>query len=442
MKKSSVKPKSTYRALNVRKTDGRRRLRSSSTRDNPLSPIDTLLSGIAEVISADKGEAFFHSLVECLAGSLNARYALVGEIKKDQPGLINTIAVFASGKIVKNFQYAIENAPCHEVIGKEMCFFPDNVQKKFPKDLLLREMDVVSYIGYPLFDSGGCALGLMIVMDKRPMGDVQSVKSLFRIFAVRAASEIERSRTTAVIEDHQKTKIKLLKYQKQLQELSSQMSLIEEREKRRIATELHDCIGQTLALAKIKLGLLSKEVDQDMKGSVKEILQLIEQTIKETRTLTFELSPPILDELGFSQAVQWLIDQFRERYGLHTTLIDDGSEKPFNGNISFFLFQAVRELLINIIKHSESDRATVRLSRHGDVFQISVSDNGIGCPDILQERTGFGLFNIRERMHHINGTFRIQSLPSGGTRVTLEAPFDMGEIHIQGALYENENYTG
>lgn len=433
MKRSSVKPKSGNGAPGVRKTGRMKPRRSSSASRNLLTPVDLLLSDIAEVISAEKGEAFFHALVECLAGALNAPYALVGEIDKDQPLMIHTIAVFASGKIVKNFQYPLKNAPCYEVVGKEMCFFPENVQKKFPKDHLLQEMNIESYIGYPLFDSCNKSLGLMIVMDDRPMGDVQSVKSLFKIFASRAASEIEIARTTAAIEDHQKTKSRLLKYQKQLQELSSQMSLIEEREKRRIATELHDCIGQTLALVKIKLGLLGKEVDQNMKGSVREILQLIEQTIKETRTLTFELSPPILYELGFTQAVKWLIDQFRERYGLQTTLIDDNNEKPFNSNISYFLFQAVRELLINIVKHAKSDRATITLTRHGSALQISVSDNGIGCPDIPQEHTGFGLFNIRERMHHINGTFKMQSLLSGGTRVTLEAPFDMGEIHTKGA---------
>jgi PAS domain S-box-containing protein len=219
---------------------------------------------------------------------------------------------------------------------------------------------------------------------------------------------------------------RLLDYHKQLKSLTSQMSLIEEREKRRIATELHDCIGQTLALAKIKLGLLNKLAPSpELKSSAKEILHLIEQTIKETRTLTFELSPPILYELGFEHAIKWLIDQIYEKYGIRTTLIDDGSEKPFDSNIRFFLFQAVRELMINIAKHAQSDSARITLSRIKNRLKICVTDYGTGFSETTSQTSGFGLFNIRERMNHINGKFSLSSVPGEGTVVTLEAPLDL-----------------
>jgi PAS domain S-box-containing protein len=219
---------------------------------------------------------------------------------------------------------------------------------------------------------------------------------------------------------------RLLDYHKQLKSLTSQMFLIEEREKRQIATELHDCIGQTLALAKIKLGLLNKLAPSpELKSSAKEILHLIEQTIKETRTLTFELSPPILYELGFEHAIKWLIDQIYEKYGIRTTLIDDGSEKPFDSNIRFFLFQAVRELMINIAKHAQSDSARITLSRIKNRLTISVTDYGTGFSETTSQTSGFGLFNIRERMNHINGKFSLSSVPGEGTVVTLEAPLDL-----------------
>jgi len=222
---------------------------------------------------------------------------------------------------------------------------------------------------------------------------------------------------------------RLVEYHKQLQSLASQLSLIEEREKRRIATELHDCIGQTLALAKIKLGLLNKQVaSPELKSSAREILNLIEQTIKETRTLTFELSPPILYELGFEQAIQWLIDQVHEKYGIQTTLVSDGSDKPFDSNIRFFLFQAVRELMINIAKHAQSDSAKIMLNRqNNNRLKITIEDYGRGFSDTESKTSGFGLFNIRERMNHINGKFLLSSSPGRGTVVTLEAPFTLNE---------------
>lgn len=221
---------------------------------------------------------------------------------------------------------------------------------------------------------------------------------------------------------------KLLDYQKQFQLLTSQLSLIEENEKRRIATELHDCIGQTLALSKIKLGLLNKSAPSDeLKKSIKEILHLIEQTIKETRTLTFELSPPILYELGLSQAIKWLIDQFREKHGLEIELTDDGREKPFDNNTRFFLFQAIRELLVNIVKHAQATRVDIIMTRDEQNLRIIIEDNGVGFLKPSVDYDGYGLFNIRERMNHINGQFEIKSASGRGTRVTLVAPLIIDE---------------
>ncbi|MBI5409822.1 MAG: PAS domain S-box protein [Nitrospirae bacterium] len=248
--------------------------------------------------------------------------------------------------------------------------------------------------------------------------------------------ELIRERTFELLEANENLKVevsvrkqaekKLLSYQKQLQSLTSQISLIEEHEKRRIATELHDRIGQTLALSKIKLGLLNKAVQAvEFKDIIREVLQLIEQTIKETRTLTFELSPPILYELGLSQAVQWLIDQFRDKHGITIKYEYEDGDMSFDNNTRFFLFQAVRELLINIVKHAHAGKVKIRMSRDTNKLKIIVEDNGVGFFDSSLTYNGYGLFNIRERMNHIGGHFEIKSTPGRGTRVTLVAPFQV-----------------
>ena len=225
------------------------------------------------------------------------------------------------------------------------------------------------------------------------------------------------------VQVRRKSEKKLIEYQKQLQSLTSQLSLIEENEKRRIATELHDCIGQTLALSKIKLGLMNKSLSpQDMAKNIREIKRLIEQTIKETRTLTFELSPPILYELGLGPAIKWLIDQFCEKYGINIHFIDNSGNNPIDNNIRFFLFQAIRELMINVIKHAEATAATIEMTGHRNDLTVIVEDDGKGFPVQSDRFKGYGLFNIRERMHHIHGKFEIMSSPGQGTRVTLVAP--------------------
>ncbi|HDH33891.1 MAG TPA: sensor histidine kinase, partial [Nitrospirae bacterium] len=203
-----------------------------------------------------------------------------------------------------------------------------------------------------------------------------------------------------------------------------QLSLIEEHEKRRIATELHDCIGQPLALSKIKLTQLNKmALSDESRYIITELLQLIELTIKETRTLTFELSPPILYELGLSQAIKWLIDQFRVKHGLEITFEDNEQITEFDHNIRFLIFQAVRELLVNIVKHSEAKTAKICLTSDNNNLKVIVEDNGIGFPDSPDKKNGYGLFNIREKMNHIKGQFDIDSSAGKGTRVTLIVPF-------------------
>jgi len=221
----------------------------------------------------------------------------------------------------------------------------------------------------------------------------------------------------------------LLTYQKQLQQLSSQISLIEEREKRRIASELHDCIGQTLALTKIKLKSLMKlSGSEESKNIIEEILHLVDQTIKGARTLTFELSPPILYELGFCHAVQWLVDQFNEQQDIEIILDKYDGEVALDNSVRFILFQALRELLINIVKHAQATEVSINMSVVKGKLKIVVEDNGIGFPENSHIYSGYGLFNIRERMNHINGHFEI--IPrtiNKGTRATLMVSLKLSE---------------
>jgi len=221
----------------------------------------------------------------------------------------------------------------------------------------------------------------------------------------------------------------LLAYQKQLQLLSSQISLIEEREKRRIASELHDCIGQTLALTKIKLKSLMKlSRTEESKRIIEEILQLVDQTIKGARTLTFELSPPILYELGFCHAVQWLVDQFNDQQDIEIKLDRYDGDVALDDSVRFILFQALRELLINIVKHSQATKVSINMSVANENLKIVVEDNGIGFPESSHIYSGYGLFNIRERMNHINGHFEIIPIAnSRGTRATLMASLKLSE---------------
>jgi PAS domain S-box-containing protein len=230
------------------------------------------------------------------------------------------------------------------------------------------------------------------------------------------------------IAERKKAQDKLLIYQEQLRSLASELSLSEERIRRQMATNVHDRVGQTLAISKIKLESMRESVSsQELAKSLEEISRLISQAIESTRSLTFELSPPVLYELGFEAAVEWLVRHTEEQHGLAARFKDDGKYKPLDDNVRILLFQGVRELLVNAAKHSKAKRVTVSIRRVKNEIQVSIEDDGIGFDASrvhLRKYTkgGYGLFNIRERLKHIGGHVEIDSKTGHGTRVTLSVP--------------------
>lgn len=211
-----------------------------------------------------------------------------------------------------------------------------------------------------------------------------------------------------------------------LRSMASRLALAEERERRRIATDIHDHIGQSLAVCKLRLGMLRESLDADQLSVVDEVRALLSQIIEQTRTLTFELSPTVLYELGLGAAIEWLLDQ-RNQFGVAFEFTGDRSNHRLERKAEIILFQTVRELLTNVIKHARATRATVRLDYDPKVVSIEIEDNGVGfdpAAELARRKSGpsLGLFSVRERMEHLNGLAEITSAPGFGTRIRLTAP--------------------
>lgn len=236
------------------------------------------------------------------------------------------------------------------------------------------------------------------------------------------------------ITERKKAEEKLKAYQEELRALASELSLTEERERRAIATDLHDHMGQLLAISKIKLGEL-KELSGEtaVVRHAGEIRELIEQAIDYTRSLTFELSSPILYELGFEPAVEWLTEQFQEKHRLTVTYENEGLAWPVDTETSILVFKAVRELLLNTVKHARASRARVIISGDDKTMRVTVEDDGVGfihpSPDTPQKRKtrSFGLFSVRERLRNACGNLHVSSAPGQGTSVTIEIPLKPGD---------------
>ena len=248
----------------------------------------------------------------------------------------------------------------------------------------------------------------------------------------------EQGRITATltsgedITERKKAEETILENQAQLKSLASQLSLTEESERRRIATELHDQIGQSLVFSKIKLDELHQSAtSSELTKALDEICNNIGRIIQDTRTLTFDLSSPILNELGLEAAVaEWLDVQIREKHGIETEFVDDGQQKLLDDDIRALLFRNLRELLVNVIKHADAHKVKVSIRRVNEHIHINVEDDGKGFDAVKVmstaiEETKFGLFSIRQRLEQLGGQFEIDTEERRGSKITMTAPLKL-----------------
>lgn len=214
----------------------------------------------------------------------------------------------------------------------------------------------------------------------------------------------------------------------QLRALASQLTKVEERERRRLALILHDHLQQTLVAAKLKLGSVRTSLEEpELREAARQADDYLQQCIDTSRSLAVELAPPVLYDAGFKAAVEWLARHTQEQHGLQVSVGQDGPIGEVPEEVAVLLFTALRELLFNVVKHAKVDVANLSLHTDNACLVLTVQDDGRGFDmsaftDGTGHPDGFGLFNIRERLEIIGGRMDVQSAPGRGTRVTLTAP--------------------
>jgi PAS domain S-box-containing protein len=251
---------------------------------------------------------------------------------------------------------------------------------------------------------------------------------VFRDISERKQSETKLQRWSAELEERVRERTaELVSSQERLRALASQLNLTEQRERRRLAGDLHDYLAQLLALIRIKLGqALQRMPNQlaDGRASLTEIDGLLLQCLEYARTLMAQLSPSVLQDLGLIPALHWLAEHMAQQ-GLKVDVQVLTSEAPlFDDHRSNMLFQAVRELLANVAKHSGVSAAAVTVRKQDpDTWLVTVEDRGQGFDinAVHYQPSGehFGLFSIQERMEALSGWCRIHSVRGEGTTVEL-----------------------
>ena len=214
-----------------------------------------------------------------------------------------------------------------------------------------------------------------------------------------------------------------------LRALVAELGRAREQERQRIANDLHDNIAQNLALAVMKLAMLENSVPREQLPMVQEVHQLISEVIDETRSLVCDLYPHVLRDLGLAGALDWLVQHTATRYGLYCVADITSVPEKLKQDVQETLFQALRELLVNVAKHAQAKEARVFCRCEEDRLLAQVVDDGKGFdPGRLTLRDpktgGFGLFNIRERLALLNGNLQIDSAPGKGTKVAITLPLN------------------
>jgi two-component system, chemotaxis family, CheB/CheR fusion protein len=213
-----------------------------------------------------------------------------------------------------------------------------------------------------------------------------------------------------------------------LRKLSAALVLAEQRERRALAQDLHDGLGQLLAVIAIKATVMKKHrLSAVLRRSLDDCTDAIDQTNRKLRAMALQLNPPLLDQLGLEAALQWMAEEIQRSYQLEVLVQDDGTPKPMEPAVSATLFRAVRELLVNVSRHAKVKQAIVSTHCPKDrpQLEVTVSDAGAGFElDGEQARAdvGLGLVSLRERLGYLGGQVEIRSAPGKGTRVIIRVP--------------------
>ncbi len=211
----------------------------------------------------------------------------------------------------------------------------------------------------------------------------------------------------------------------QLRALVFDLEAAEDRERRQIARDLHDDLGQILAAASVRLAGLRDDARDDVRDPARAVATLVDQANAATRSLAAQLAPAVLYELGLAPALEWLSEEVNRTFGLEVSVQDDGRPKPLSQEARAILYRVVRELVINVAKHARTESAIIEVQRADDQISIRVSDAGAGYDPaalVATPRRGLGLVSVRERLSFIGGKLEVRSSPGHGTVAVMSAP--------------------
>lgn len=249
---------------------------------------------------------------------------------------------------------------------------------------------------------------------------ISQVKVLLRI---KDAEDMLRKQN----EDLEKSLEAIKNDQEKLKKLNSELLTAEEKERRRIAEYLHDGIGPILSLANINLSSIhNKNLRKEIQGPILKASSLLNDAIVRSRSLTYDLSPPVLYELGLIPAIRWKLDQLEKIHAINMNLKTSISKLELDTDLSILVYRIICEFLTNVIKHAKASHVEVQIDKNKQFYFFSVLDNGkgfnYGGRSTLMKNNSYGLFSIYERLESLQGNLVIESQLKKGTKTKVSIP--------------------
>jgi signal transduction histidine kinase len=210
--------------------------------------------------------------------------------------------------------------------------------------------------------------------------------------------------------------------------LAAQLSEAEEMQRRQLAHDIHDTLGQTLTVIKMNLQALLHTDDMRLQRQIKDSLSMIENMIRQTRSMTFELYPAMLDDLGLVPTIRRHLEEFQSRTGLRASVSESGEHWKLPASTANYVYRAVKELINNASKHGRAYEILVTVHWRAEGLRVVVDDDGCGFEvKDVRPHQGLGLASIEERLMSLGGRSTIESQVGKGTRVILELPRVAGD---------------
>lgn len=276
----------------------------------------------------------------------------------------------------------------------------------FPRAAVAARVGLHGAFAFPIV-IGGDIVGVMDFFSREIRRPDADILQMFATIGSQIGQFIERKRA-----------------EEDVRALAAQLSAAEDAERRRLARDIHDSLGQTLSVVKMKVASLAERAGSGSeKGPLDFVLELLDGLIAQTRSMTFDLYPTMLDDLGLVPT----LDRFGEGLSpLSVTVSETGKSSPLPQAVTNYLFRATKELLNNAAKHARARSVIVAVHWRRDGIRIVVADDGVGFDPAQalapQNRRGLGLADLRERIRFLGGTFEIESAPGEGTRAILGLP--------------------